>query len=263
MIIINKEKCIGCGLCASDCVTLKLSIVDGKAAETGDRCILCGHCQAVCPEGAITCEFEGQSGLEGFDKDNCTVDADALQNFMAFRRSARQFKDKPVEKEKIQKILEAGRYTPTGSNKQNLSFIVLDESLAEIRSLAANICHEKIDVIGERVNPVTLNRIYETNKNGGDRLFFGAPIVIVVTDAKGPSIDGGLAASRMELIANAMGLGVCFNGIFAYAAEADPRINEKLGIGEDRKLVTTLMIGYPTVEYSSLPPRKDLSVKWM
>ena len=35
MVIINEEKCIGCGLCAKDCPAAKIRIHEGKAAWLG------------------------------------------------------------------------------------------------------------------------------------------------------------------------------------------------------------------------------------
>lgn len=42
-VIINANKCIGCGLCQRDCVGFDISVVDGKAVARGQSCIMCGH----------------------------------------------------------------------------------------------------------------------------------------------------------------------------------------------------------------------------
>ena len=54
-ILIDSEKCIGCGQCARDCVANRFGIENGKALVMSERCIECGHCFAVCPVGAVSC----------------------------------------------------------------------------------------------------------------------------------------------------------------------------------------------------------------
>ena len=53
-VVIDKEKCIGCGLCKSDCVAFAIDVQDGKAVHREKGCIMCGHCEAICPVGAVT-----------------------------------------------------------------------------------------------------------------------------------------------------------------------------------------------------------------
>ena len=53
MVIIDKEKCTGCGRCVSDCSKLKITLEKGKAAVK-EECFQCGHCVAICPEGAVS-----------------------------------------------------------------------------------------------------------------------------------------------------------------------------------------------------------------
>ncbi len=53
-IIVDNDKCTGCETCINTCPADVYEIVDGKAVpERMDDCILCGACEAQCPEGAI------------------------------------------------------------------------------------------------------------------------------------------------------------------------------------------------------------------
>ena len=259
MIRIDERRCTGCGLCASECIYGSLSI-DGYAQFAGE-CMQCGHCEAICPAGAIRLDAPGYAypaaSIAGGDG------ADALLGFMERRRSVRQFTDEPVYPVQIAMLLEAGRYSPTASNRQRLGFIVLQERLPELRALAARELHADIERQSQSLSRALIQRIYDASLRGEDRLFFGAKAVIAIVDDAGRDIDGALAASRMELLANALGLGALINGIFVRAAKASGAINAALGIGEGRHIVTTLALGHPAVSFQRIPPRKAADVTWL
>lgn len=52
--MIDKDVCIGCGMCIPACPVDAISMVDGKAVINEEICIKCGACVGVCPVGAIT-----------------------------------------------------------------------------------------------------------------------------------------------------------------------------------------------------------------
>lgn len=51
--MVDKEKCIGCGACASICPVGAIKLTNGKAKIDPQKCIKCGSCQMFCPVGAI------------------------------------------------------------------------------------------------------------------------------------------------------------------------------------------------------------------
>jgi len=53
MLKIDKDLCIGCGICEDQCAFGAISVVDGKA-EVGDTCTLCGACVEACDVGALS-----------------------------------------------------------------------------------------------------------------------------------------------------------------------------------------------------------------
>ncbi len=60
MLKINKELCIGCGICEEQCAFGAIEIVDG-VAEVGDNCTLCGACVEACDSQAMVIKLEGDN----------------------------------------------------------------------------------------------------------------------------------------------------------------------------------------------------------
>jgi NAD-dependent dihydropyrimidine dehydrogenase PreA subunit len=54
MMIVDLEKCTGCGECLDACSVEAISLIEGKAAIDVDTCLSCGACSQACPAGAIT-----------------------------------------------------------------------------------------------------------------------------------------------------------------------------------------------------------------
>ncbi|WP_147615742.1 EFR1 family ferrodoxin [Treponema pectinovorum] len=51
---VDITKCTGCTLCAKQCPTQSISIVNGKAILTGNNCTICYRCVNSCPQKALT-----------------------------------------------------------------------------------------------------------------------------------------------------------------------------------------------------------------
>lgn len=276
MININLEKCIACGLCAKDCLCNDIKIIDGKTYPLNKACINCGHCIAICPQNAVTIDNYDMKEVKEYNYNNFTIDPENLLNFIKFRRSIRHFNDRNIEKEKIRKIIEAGRYTATGGNRQPLSFIVIQQKMKELTDITVNVLYkhacsyelneyDALSVTGRRYTTLW-KLIYRQYQRGKDMLFFNAKAMIIVLCDERLSansiVDGGLAASNMELMANALKLGVCFNGFFTYACD-DVELRNYLYIPDNIKVVTSLLIGYTDNKYLRTVPRKKAEIQWM
>lgn len=272
MMNVNREKCIGCGQCVKDCFPRDIEIVEGKARINNVTCIKCGHCISICPKAAVSTDEYNMEEVKNYNEEEFLVDPDNLLNFIKFRRTIRQFKDKEVEVEKISKIIEAGRFTQTGSNMQDVSYIVVKDGLQQLRGLTLESLKKMGEDILGNLTPETMMfkryaemwikmyEEYEENPNGNDRLFFNAPEVIIVT-ANSP-VNGALASSNMELMTNAQGLGTFFSGFFVRAAQGNKKIMDFLGVKAGKQIVTCMVIGYPDVKYLRTAPRKEADICW-
>ena len=250
-VVIDSKKCIGCAKCVKDCVASALYI-ENKNAKLRDGCIECGHCFAICPEGAID--------MPAYDTSKCTdvtnmteIDSETLLQALKSRRTIRQYKDTPVEQEKIDMILEAGRYAPTGANSQNVAYTILGSKQAEIEKECVKIFRTGVGIGSKFVKSLKQSNI-------DDNFFFkGAPLVIVVSSTD--KVNATLASAYMELTANSLGLGVLYSGFFCICERISPKVKSLLKLPFGNKAVTCMIIGYPKVEYKRIAPRKELKVK--
>ena len=250
-VIINEEKCIGCSLCVNDCPGFCLYLENGKARTYENGCIECGHCYAICPQGAV--RMANYDCREEPVVPMTELDSKTLLAAMRSRRTIRHFTEEPVEKEKIRQILEAGRYSPTGGNSQSVSFTILGSSQKEAEEICVNLFRK-----GQRIGSslaAFLKRI-----DISDTFFFkGAPLVVVVSARS--SVDAGLASSYMEIMAESLGLGVLYSGFFITCTRLSRKLRNLIRIPKGQKAVTCMIIGYPAVKYRRIVPRKGIKAR--
>lgn len=288
IIKIDKDLCICCGSCMDVCVGNVLEENSGTIkAYAPARCILCGHCKAVCPENAI--EFQGLDSDEfsPLPEKNKIFSPDQLQTFFRSRRSIRKYKKRPVEKELIEKIIEAGRFAPTGGNRQPVEHAVVHtpdmmqkvlettvETLAEM-SVYVKRKYEK-EKKSKRLSVSGLREQYYADlwlkikadlEKGVDSLFYHAPVLIAShvnpENATTPGVDAGIAGAHMTLMAEALGLGACFCGFFVLAVENNPDLKQVMKIPVKNRVQFSFMAGYPDVGFLRLTGRKPASVTWI
>ena len=96
-------------------------------------------------------------------------------------------------------------------------------------------------------------------RKGTDFLFRNAPAVLFITSDW--SLDAGLAAQNIETMANALGLGVLYNGYLAGLTNSTVEAKEWLGI-EGKEIKACMLLGYPARKYKRTAPRKEANVIW-
>lgn len=172
---------------------------------------------------------------------------------MKSRRTVRQFTDQAVEEEKIQKILEAGRYSPTGGNSQNVSYTILGSRQNEAEAICVELFRKGTSL------PRRFKAFADRFNISDDFFFKGAPLVIVVSSGSG--VNAGLASSYMEIMAESLGLGVLYSGFFVMCTRFSRKLRKLISLPKGQKVVTCMVIGYPAVKYHRIVPRKPLRSK--
>jgi len=143
-IKIHVEKCTGCGLCVSVCKDFSLEMENGKVIISNYPlfgCIGCGHCMAICPEGAIEIHGRTMSPDQLFDLPliQSAANYNQVLALLQRRRSIREFQDKEVEPELLEKILLAARTAPMGLPPSDVNVLILG-SRRKTRAFAEDFC---------------------------------------------------------------------------------------------------------------------------
>ncbi|MBW6410847.1 nitroreductase family protein [Clostridium weizhouense] len=253
IIQVDKNLCIGCELCKGDCPVNNIIIKEKKAVIKNQECIKCGHCEAICPKGAVTLTGFSEKTMDITDKS--TLNQKDLLIALKTRRTIRQFKNSEVPLEIIQQIIEAGRVTPSAKNAQNVSYIVLSKDKEKYEEVAVKF-FRKIQGFAKLWMKAAREVVID------DNFFFKkAPIAImVVTKDK---VSGSLAASNMALMAESYGLGVLYSGFFTSVANYSKKLRKILNLKYSDHVVTTLVIGYPNVKYRRTTKKEEAMIRYL
>ena len=164
------------------------------------------------------------------------VNGKSMLDLILTRQSDRSYSSKPVEKEKIERIIEAGRMAPSACNAQPWKFIVVDEKdlLRDLSEAASakllgmnsfvNQAPVQIVVVREKAN--MSSRVGATIKNRDYSL-----------------IDIGIASENICLQAAAEGLGSCMIGWFD-----EKMVKKILKIPAGKRVELLITLGYPAKE---------------
>lgn len=251
-VMIDKSKCIGCGMCVKVCVAHNITIHQKKAGTLSGDCLLCGQCTAVCPKMAIS--VSGYNTRQDENKHIRLKPEDVLE-VIRFRRTIRNFKEKEIPNEIIGQILEAGRLTHTAKNMQDVSFVLLDKEKGRVEQMAVHM-FKKLKPLAGLFSPLARNVKIDSHF-----FFHKAPLIIIIL-AKDKT-NGILAAQNMEFVAESNGLGVLYSGFFTMAANASRKIKKAIGIPKGKRAAMTLVLGYPDVKFLRSVQRKELDARYM
>ena len=285
-IEVSAEACVRCGACVVLCLAKVYEESDeGVEPTRPERCFACGHCVAACPTDAIDHEH--------FPLDQCPlIDSDTLPSLdelvTAFRerRSQRVFKEEPIPRETVEKLLDIGRWAPSASNQQPVDWLVIDD-----RDRIAELSKGVLDALGRLVvlarNPLLrpLLRLiggkelarqarkaasdFEEARNrqraGGDPILYHAPVLLVVHVPKSDRFgrdNAAYAAYNVMLAAQRLGLGTCQIGFLQFALSLSRRLRKSLHLPSGRKPEIALVLGVPKYPFRRVVPRRETKTTW-
>lgn len=292
-IIIDEAKCNGCGLCESVCKDYDLVMREGKVTLSDTPafgCIGCGHCMAICPTGAIEIHGRTLSPDDMFDlpEHDSTADYNQLMALLQRRRSVREFLDKPVDAEMIDKILNAALTSPMGLPPSDVNVMILD-SREKSRAFVKDFCDYLLTVkwlvsdwflflmrpfwgkAGDEmfrgfVKPL-FSKYPDSMKEGINVVTYDAPLCIYFYGSKySDPADSIVAATVAMYAAESLGLGTCMLGAIHPMIQNGKRaraLREKYGIKNTSREGLFVIFGYPAVKYRKGIRRSFASVTTM
>lgn len=263
MITIDKNKCTKCQKCVNDCTA---HAIDIENAAVSDLCIACGHCVAICAQGAVTMDTKPIVELQ-----TQTVTPHDFRNLCAHTRSCRHFTKQPLSDELLQKLVEITAQAPSASNVRGVELTIVTNPdllkkintdvssalLKMFRLVTRPVIKQIVQLLTSKQQVIKLQnyvaKFEKAQRDGKQNITFGAP-ALMVFHAKHEKLgmletDASIWASYLSLYASSFGLGTCFNGFISNAFSKNKSLQTQYGIPQNHKVYITLMLGYPAVKY--------------
>lgn len=266
---IDESRCQKDGLCAQVCPFRLLAVEVGRSFPqavpgAGQRCIRCGHCQAVCPHGALT--LVGQEAGPAFRPEKLP-DLEQLTQLVRGRRSIRVYRKKPVERRLVQRCIDLAHYAPTARNSQQIGWLVIDdkEELHRLTNHAFDWMRHLLATDDPRAEHYGVAGLIRGWEKGRDGILRQTPGLVVTFAPAGyglGTMDSTIHLTTFELIAFSQGLGTCWAGFFQLAAADWSPLRQALALPDGQELTAAMMVGYPRLRYQRLPERRAARVVW-
>jgi nitroreductase len=273
MIVVDRDKCTGCGLCVKICHEHGVVLADGWPSINSDVCSTCAQCIAVCPQRGLSWD---QVPPTAFDRAQLPS-PEQLDELFRERRSMRFFKKDKIDRVLLEEIVGRAIYAPT--ENFHLRAIVADDAviIAELEEALMAITRTLYKYLSPRflvllARPLgfahtylrTMAKLEATVERG--HVFSSPPAayVFIVGDKRIPLSD----ASAQYALANVMyyaqarglGCGLCGNGQLFF--DKNRTVRKRLGLHKRENILGTLMIGYPEVRFANAVNGKAVPIQW-
>lgn len=275
-IEIERESCIKCGKCVRVCpagIMVQRTKDAEIALENPNSCIRCGHCVDVCPTDSVLHSVFPPETQHKIDY-SLLPTPEQVMLLIKSRRSNRALSTKPVPQEMLDQIVEAARYAPTASNKQQLSFTVITEpeKLRQVSDFTIGVFGS---LLKKLMNPIikgilkpflrdvykyapSFERMIKAHEAGDDPILRTATSLLIIHAPKSNRFgceDANLAYQNASIMAQSLGVSQIYMGfvITAIKQERKGTLNRTLGIKGDIHAVMAL--GMPAFNYPKYTDR--------
>lgn len=242
--VIDRTKCIGCGLCVSDCINQYILLITEEngnkyaAFKERGRCLECGHCNAICPNGAIS------GGKAIYEAD----DTDALLLLMSKKRTVRKYKKGSIiPSEVLEKILLAGQTAPTDRNRKSARIVLIKDKISYLYNKALDYLVAEVQKTGQ-INPLYVPTMNLASKR--EEVLWNAEYLVLFIGLPSSTIDASIASERMQLIAWRYGVGSAYRGDMKTAINNVDELRDVIGIKKNEEVLISFVMGLTNLKYN-------------
>ncbi|KUO75105.1 MAG: hypothetical protein APF81_02575 [Desulfosporosinus sp. BRH_c37] len=296
VMTVDKDKCTSCGLCVQNCPfrCWEMDVNNHPKLKDEYLCFSCYNCMIACPVKAVSIvqNFQVKEGffdtdfpevkmpLEPKDAEGNSVQWTETERLIMERRTVRNFKKDPVPESFLSRVLEAGRFAPSGGNHQPWKFTVvtdpgfisqLEEAVQSVWAGTYGACTND-EVVMNLVN-VLPTGVFDPRVQYGIRciakkelsVYFSAPAIVFIgcnDKMTNPEMHAGICGQNMNLAAISLGLGFVWNNFGGVGVNQIPELKAKLGFGDSWTVQTSFCLGYPKFKQKGLVPRHFRPVTW-
>jgi nitroreductase len=193
------------------------------------------------------------------------------------RRSVRSYEPKPVPRDIINTVIEAGNQAPFTSltRSQPWRFVVVQNPEFKQKLLQTTLPFWKNATGGMKEAYPEIYKmamsIYEAMDEPKDVIYYNAPVIIFVIGPANNAVSCALACENIIIAAQSLGLGSCYVG-FGAMVKGNAEVVQALELKDDEGIYGPILIGYPKVNPSQAvaealdnigPNKKEPTTKWI
>jgi nitroreductase/NAD-dependent dihydropyrimidine dehydrogenase PreA subunit len=289
VVRVDSSRCKLCGLCVKICKGGPLYIEGNKVLvdySLGLGCMACGHCAAVCPQGCITVEGRdlAPEDLEPLPPQESRATYDELKSLLLSRRSVREFQNRDVAEEDVDKIIFAATTAPMGIPPSDVKVLVFsgrakvrefkNDMLAALKPMIRIFSgpmlflmrpflgKQAVDMFRTFLVPLARDYI-EKDKQGIDLFAYDAPLAMLFYSEPGAdAADPLIAATYAMIAAESLGVGTCMLGFPAPLLKRDKKLLAKYAIPPKSAIGIMVIFGYPAVKFQRSIRRRFADIRY-
>jgi nitroreductase/NAD-dependent dihydropyrimidine dehydrogenase PreA subunit len=272
MIVADKDKCTGCGLCVEICHEHCVVLTDDTISINYELCSTCTQCIAVCPQQAISWD-----GVLPVAYDETRLPSpEQLDELFKERRTLRFFKGDKIDRPLLEEIVGYGIYAPT--NNYDLRAIVVDdeEIIGELDRILLKFVSRTYRVVFKpkivfnlirRMTPALQRKDKVKMESALERghAFHRPPAIVFIVGDKRIALSEAsaqYALYNMIFYAQVKGIGSCLWGAAEIFLDRSKAVRERLGLQRHEHILGAVGLGYPAVKFRNKVAGKALSIQW-